>query len=259
MAGLYLLKPEMFKLTDEENAAQLKAMKEAGEEADKLAAADQVAGKWQMLSSHGPVDKTDKGFITVACRKKGTPIPSPSISPKTAAPPGMAWGSTRLFPATSSSGLLTERPRRSACVSMKSTAERCRGSGTRGTSTATPRTLGTESLKGPETLDGDFTITAAKSPTTGALLQWHRVVSRIKPLAIVAADDHAKPYSLTWTMGTVKVYGIGIRTGNTLFVSSGAGDDVNIAKFTINNGSMNSDWFKLGSKEMGGAAAMTAN
>src|ERR1700712_3049226 len=57
VAGLYLLKPEMFKLSGDEIAEQQKAIKEAGAEADRLAAADQVAGKWEMLNGHGPVEK----------------------------------------------------------------------------------------------------------------------------------------------------------------------------------------------------------
>ena len=78
----------------------------------------------------------------------------------------------------------------------------------------------------------------------------------IKPEEIVGAGDWAKPYSITWTLGTLQIHGIGIRTGNFLFVSAGAGADVNVARFKIGNGSMTSDWFKLGSKEMGGSAAM---
>ena len=52
-------------------------------------------------------------------------------------------------------------------------------------------------------------------------------------------------------------HGIGIRTGNMLFVASGTGPDVNIARFTLGNGTMNSDWFKLGSLEQGQSAAMS--
>ena len=49
--------------------------------------------------------------------------------------------------------------------------------------------------------------------------------------------------------------GIGIRSGNQLFVATGTGADVCIARFKIDNGSMTSDWFKLGSTELGGSAA----
>ena len=80
---------------------------------------------------------------------------------------------------------------------------------------------------------------------------------KIKPLEIVGAGDYAKPYAVTWTLGTIKIEGIGIRSRNFLFVASGTGADVNIARFSIHNGSMNSDWFKLGSTELGGSAATT--
>ena len=53
------------------------------------------------------------------------------------------------------------------------------------------------------------------------------------------------PYSITWTIGGAKINGIGIRSGKFLYVSSGAGPDVMIAKYTLQNGSMTSDWFKL--------------
>jgi len=65
VAGLYLLKPDMFKLSDDEIAAQQKARKEAGAEEDRLAKMDQVAGKWTMLNSRGPVEKLSQGSITV--------------------------------------------------------------------------------------------------------------------------------------------------------------------------------------------------
>ncbi len=62
---------------------------------------------------------------------------------------------------------------------------------------------------------------------------------------------------MTWTLGTFKIVGIGIRSRDFLFVATGTGADVNIARFAIRNGSMTSDWFKLGSPEMRGSAAMT--
>ena len=52
--------------------------------------------------------------------------------------------------------------------------------------------------------------------------------------------------------------GIGVRSGDQLYVASGAAADINIAKFKINNGSFSGDFFKLGAKEMGSTAAMNA-
>ena len=79
---------------------------------------------------------------------------------------------------------------------------------------------GHEELQGPDTLDGDFQIVSAKAPSTGAA---YTGTVTIKPLTIVGADDEEKPYSLVWTIGTVKVQGIGIRTKDYLYVASGTG------------------------------------
>jgi hypothetical protein len=86
-----------------------------------------------------------------------------------------------------------------------------------------------------------------------------------QPFRASAAGDRAGPCvhaererrDFESLRGTSKIVGIGIRTGDFLFVASGTGADVAIARFTIGNGSMNSDWFKLGSTEMGGRAAMS--
>jgi hypothetical protein len=120
----------------------------------------------------------------------------------------------------------------------------------------TEKTRGSEDISGPESLDGDFKIDTAKAPYTGAA--YSGSVS-IKPLAIVGAPDNAKPYSVTWTIGGAQVKGIGMRCGDFLYVASGTGSDVNIARFVINNGSMTSDWYKLGSTEHGGSAATSSN
>jgi len=79
------------------------------------------------------------------------------------------------------------------------------------------KNTGSETLTGPASLDGDFKITAGKSPTTGA--EYTGTVT-IKPAEIVGATDDAKPYLLTWTFGDIKVYGIGIKSGKQLFVAS---------------------------------------
>lgn len=102
----------------------------------------------------------------------------------------------------------------------------------------------------------DYNIVSAKSPTTGAA--YSGTVS-IHPTTIVGSADETKPYLITWNMGTLKINGIGIRTKNRLIVSSGSGADVLVAKFIIQNGSMSADWYKLGSKDMGGMASTLMN
>ncbi len=69
VAVLYLLKPQLFKLSAEEIAAQQKAIREAGAESDRLAAADHAAGKWELLNGHGPVEKVGSGLFTVGAKK----------------------------------------------------------------------------------------------------------------------------------------------------------------------------------------------
>jgi len=133
------------------------------------------------------------------------------------------------------SGPPTARPRLSACAFTRSKAACSRAKWYPWYINGDPNNVGTENLKGPENLEGDFTITAAKAPATGA--PYSGTVS-IKPKTVVGAGDWAKPYDVVWTLGTLKIYGIGIRTGNFLFVATGSGVDTNIARYQIGNGTM---------------------
>jgi hypothetical protein len=118
------------------------------------------------------------------------------------------------------------------------------------------KNLGTETLKGAADLSGEFKIVSAKAPTTGAAYAGSVTFT---PQKIVGAATDDQTYAVVWTLGDVKAYGIGLRSGNQLFVASGAATDITIARFKINNGSFSGDFFKLGEIEMGSNAAMTAN
>jgi hypothetical protein len=120
------------------------------------------------------------------------------------------------------------------------------------------KNTGTESLEGPESLDGDFKITAAKQATTGK--EYTGTVT-IKPLTITGTDDSAKPYSITWNIGGAKIEGIGIKNKDHLIVSTGfgLGQDVNIGTYTIHNGNFTGNFFKLGSNEMGMQSGTSSN
>lgn len=256
VAGLYLLQPELFKLSDDEISAQQKAMREAGAEADRLAAADHIAGKWRMLNGYGPVAKIGDGEITVGA-KLGDAYP---VTFDHSANGGPKWTGVGVYKEFQGDRLFwtaygTEKTL-GLCVYEIKLDGTLEGVWYPWYLDGTAKNTGTEVLKGPANLDGEYTIVSAKAPATGAA---YSGTVAIKPLDIVGAGDHAKPYSVLWTIGTYKIYGIGIRTGNMLFVASGSGADVNIARFTIGNGTMNSDWFKLGSTEMGKSAAMTDN
>ncbi len=230
-------------------------MKEAGEEADRLAAADQIAGKWEMLNGHGPVEKIGVGFITVG-GKKGGAYPVTFDHTKGGGPMWSGVGVYKEDFGDKHFWVAYGTPKSTGLCVYEIKGGALEGKWYPWYIDGAAKNMGTESLKGPEGLDGDYQIVSAKAPGTGAP---YTGTVTIKPLTIVGAADEGKPYELTWTLGTVKVKGIGIRTKDFLYVASGSGADVNIAKFKIQNGSMTCDWFKLGSEEMGGSAAMTAN
>ena len=251
VAVLYVLKPDLFKLTDAETAEQQKAIAEAGAESDRLAAMDQVAGKWDVLNGSGPVPKIGKGGITFA-PKKGEVYPATFDF---SAGGGPAWMGVAAY-----SDAFGDKVIWSAFGTSK-TIGLCVYDIDGGTLSGhwypwyvdgDAKNVGTEVIKGPASLDGDFKIESAAAPTSGAA--YSGTVS-IKPLKIVGAGDSNPPYSIVWTMGTAKVYGIGIRSKNRLFIASGAGPDVNIGRFKIDNGSFSGDFFKLGATEMGSIAA----
>ena len=136
VAGLYLLKPEMFKLSPEETAAQQQAIKQAGEESDKAAAADQVAGSWTVLNSSGIADHLGQGQDhrrPQAGRRLSGRV---RFHRRRRADCGRGRGSTRSSAATSFSSPPTAAPRPSPCASTTSPAARSPARGTRTTSTA---------------------------------------------------------------------------------------------------------------------------
>lgn len=253
VAVLYALKPEMFKLTDAEIAEQKKAMKEAEEEVERAAAADQVAGKWEVLNSTGPVEKTGKGSITVG-KKLGAAYP---VTFDLSEGGGPKWAGVGVYKEMFGDKLFWVAygtPKNIGLCVYEIDGGTLKGTWYPWYNDGTPKNMGSETLKGPDNLDGEYTIESAKAPFTGAAYTGKVV---IKPANIVGSDSHEAPYLVTWTINGAKVSGIGIRHEKFLFVASGAGADVNIAAYQIGNGSMTSDWYKLGSTEKGSAAALS--
>jgi hypothetical protein len=104
-----------------------------------------------------------------------------------------------------------------------------------------PKNAGTESLKGPENLNGEFTITAAQAPFTGAA---YTGTVNIKPVEIVGAPDSEKPFELVWTIGDKKIYGFGIKTKNYLYVCAGSGSEAYLANLVLDSsGTMIGNWY----------------
>ena len=252
VAALYALRPELFKLTDDEKASQKAAYAAAGAEADRAAAEDHLPRPWRVLNGHGPVDKINAGTITFAPPKNGAYLATVDYT---------AGGGPAFAGAAVAATVNGDRSVWVAYGTPKTVALCDYAIGADGKLSGKwhpwydqgdPKNVGTEELAGPADLNGDFQITSAKAPTTGAA--YAGTVS-IKPLEVTGAADDEKPYSVTWTIGGAKVNGIGIRTKDHLYVASGTGADLLIGKFTLGNGSMNGDFFKLGSTDMGGLAA----
>lgn len=253
VAGLYLLQPELFKLSDDEVKAQQAAMREAGAEADRLAAADQVAGEWRVMSGHGPVAKIDGGKIVVGA-KLGEAYPVTFDHSASGGPTWTGVGVYREFQGDRLFWTAYGTPKTvGLCVYEIKPDGTLNGTWYPWYQDGTPKNLGREVLKGPASLDGEFTIVSAAAPSTGAAYAGKVM---IKPLDITGAGDWAKPYAITWDLAGYKLSGIGLRAGNFLYVSSGAGAEVNVARGVIRNGTMNLDWVKLGANQLGGAAAI---
>jgi hypothetical protein len=254
IAVLYTLKPEAFKLTDEEVAAQKAEIAKNMAETDRLAKLDPIVKKWEVLNGHGPVEKVNSGLITFSPRK-GDAYPVTFDHTKDGGPTWTGVAALKNINNDPVVFVAYGTPKTVGLCVYEINGGKLSGKWYPWYIDGDVKNTGTEELDGPESLDGEFKITSAKAPATGAA---YSGTVTIKPEEIEGAGDSEKPYLLTWTFGTTKVQGIGIRTGQYLFVSSGAGADVHIAKFKLENGggTFQGDWFKLGSKEMGGTAAM---
>jgi hypothetical protein len=254
VAVLHQLKPDLFVLTDEEKAAQRKEIAENTAEADRRSKLDPIPRKWQVLNGHGPVENIGSGDITFA-PKKGDAYPATFDYTANGGP---NWTGVAVVRSINNDPILFAAygtPKTIGLCIYEINGGALSGKWYPWYIDGDAKNTGTEELKGPESLDGEFSIVSAKAPATGAA---YTGTVTIKPQEIVGAGAGEQPYLLTWTFGATKIQGFGIRTGKYLVVSSGAGPDVNIAKFKLENGgaTFHGSWFKLGSKEMGGTAAM---
>ena len=232
VAVLYALKPEAFKLTDAESAAQKKEIAENAAEEEKRAAADQSPASGTCSTATARSIRSAAGR-SPSVPRRATPTPSPSTTPRTAGP----LDRRRRLQGTDHGDKLAwvayGTPKTIGLCVYEIKGGTLSGKWYPWYIDGDAKNVGTEELKGPEGLDGEFKIVSAKAPNTGAA---YTGTVTIKPLEIVGAGDDTKPYSLTWTIGSTKIQGVGIRTQDFLFVSSGAGADVNVAKFKVENG-----------------------
>jgi len=255
VAGMLILKPELFKLTAAEEAEQKKAMAEANAEQEKLAAADQATGKYDVLNNSGIMEKLGSGLITVG-EKKGDGYPVTLDYTKGGGPNWQGVGFYKEIYGDKTLWIAYGTPKTVGLCVYEIDGGKLTGKWLPWYIDGTAKTTGTEVLSGPAekdgALDGDYKIESAAAPATGA--SYTGTVS-IHPANIVGSSDNAKPYNITWNIGDLKIQGIGVKSGKYLLVASGTGADTCIAWYVIGNGSMGADWYKLGSNEIGRTAS----
>ncbi len=228
VAVLYYLKPEIFKLSDAEIASLRKAMADEAKAEEVAAAADHVAGKWMVLSGSGPVAKIGGGGMTIG-PKKGDAYPVVIDHSKTGGPQWTGVGVYKEMSGDKSMWVAYGTPKTIGLCVYEIKDGSLDGKWYPWYVDGDAKNVGTETLTGPATLDGEYKIAAGKAPFTGAA---YSGTVTIKPAKIVGAADTAKPYLLSWTMGAVKVSGIGIRSGKYLFVAAGAGRTLILSDMT---------------------------
>ncbi|TWT40415.1 hypothetical protein RAS1_41240 [Phycisphaerae bacterium RAS1] len=234
---LYLLKPKLFELSKEETDRLKKEMDTNAKAEEARLAADRAVGKFDILTADGA--PASSGTVVVA-PKKGE-----SYQVKFSHKGGPEWTGVGVqfvqkdqdryfwvaFGTPQTVGL--------GVFDIKGGV--LEGKWYNGWSNEDPKNTGMENLKGPESLDGEFTITAAKTPHDGIDYTGTCV---IKPFDLSFDNDY-KPYTLTWTIGGKPYTGIGLRTReNKLYVAMGSGEALNLGSFKLGtNGEMIGDFF----------------
>jgi hypothetical protein len=234
---LYLLKPDLFKLSAAEEAKLKKEMKQAGEETDKLLSSDRAPGKYMILAGSGR-DGISKGNVTVSV-KYGDAY---HMKFEHASAPECAGVAIQREVSNDRFLWVAFGPPKTIALAVyEISGGKLEGKWYPWYYDGDAKHVGTETLTGPANLDGDFSIVAAKAPTTGAA---YTGTVTIKPANIVGALDDEKPYKLTWTFGDKKILGIGIKVKNTLVVCTGTGDESFIGSLQLNNtDGMVGNWF----------------
>jgi hypothetical protein len=222
IAALYLLKPEIFKLTAEEETALKAAMKEAEAESDKEFS-NVLIGKFDVLNSSvgdwsGGVVTTFKGkddfhYLDLKLKKQ-------SLAGIGVRRPGPGWddlwiafapeGAVALAVYDIDQGKLTGR-----WVPINAAKDG-------------KDTLGSETLEGPASLDGEFKILEAKAPNKGAAYTGTVSIHPYKPNG--NSSDLFDTYNVTWNFGQTKIPGVAAKFKHSngkfsLVVASGTKED----------------------------------
>lgn len=235
-AVLHILNPKLFELSKEETDRKSKEMKQNAEAEEKRLAADRAVGKFDILTaSEAP---KDSGRVIVAAKQ------GDCYQMKIEHKGGPEWTGVgvqyqqkdqdRWFMCAFGT------PKTVGLGVYEIKGGTLEGKWYNGWSDADPKNTGMENMKGPESLDGQFVVTAGKTPHDGIEYAGACVIKPVDE----NVDGGFKVYSLTWTLGGKDYYGIGLRSKEgKLYVAMGTGEAFNIAAFKLGtNGEMIGDF-----------------
>jgi hypothetical protein len=236
IAALYLLMPELFKLTPKEEAALQAAMKAAEAESD-AAMANVLLGKFDVLNSSN--SDWGGGVVSTVAGKDGfhyldMKLKKVNLSGIGVKRPGQ--GQDELWLAFAPEGAV-------ALAVYEIDGGKLTGQWIPMNAAKDGKTvLGHETLQGPATLNGTFKIVSAKAPNDGAEYGGTVTLAPYKP-ADGNSSDLFDLYSVTWTFGTVKVAGVAARVKTTdgksvLIAASGTKGDFAVGHVTCQSATL---------------------
>ncbi|MES2793078.1 MAG: hypothetical protein V4719_25930 [Planctomycetota bacterium] len=236
IAALYLLMPELFKLTPKEEAALQAAMKAAEAESD-AAMANVLLGKFDVLNSSN--SDWGGGVVSTVAGKDGfhyldMKLKKANLSGIGVKRPGQ--GQDELWLAFAPEGAV-------ALAVYEIDGGKLTGQWIPMNAAKDGKTvLGHETLQGPATLSGTFKIVSAKAPNDGAEYSGTVTLAPYKP-ADGNSSDLFDLYSVTWTFGTVKVPGVAAKVKTTdgksvLIAASGTKGDFAVGHVTCESATL---------------------
>lgn len=236
IAALYLLMPELFKLTPKEEAALQAAMKAAEAESD-AAMANVLLGKFDVLNSSN--SDWGGGVVSTVAGKDGfhyldMKLKKANLSGIGVKRPGQ--GQDELWLAFAPEGAV-------ALAVYEIDGGKLTGQWIPMNAAKDGKTvLGHETLRGPATLNGTFKIVSAKAPNDGAEYSGTVTLAPYKP-ADGNSSDLFDLYSVTWTFGTVKVAGVAAKVKATdgksvLIAASGTKGDFAVGHVTCQSATL---------------------
>lgn len=236
VAVLYLLMPELFKLSAKEEADIIAAMKKAEAESDEEMA-NVLLGKFEVLNSS--IKDWGGGVVSTVKGKDGFHYLDMKLKNATLAGIGMKRpgnGQDELWVAFAPEGAV-------ALAVYEINGGKLTGQWIPINAAKDGKeVLGHETLDGPANLKGQYKILSAKAPNKGAEYAGTVTLQPYKP-ADGNSSDLFDLYSMTWTFGTVKVPGVGAKIKlsdgkSVLIAASGTKGDFAVGHVTCESATL---------------------